>query len=159
MKCQSTICHLPSVYIPAIGSYSIGPPAARVVGTKSTEGFHRQNWSPCRSLLGRAGSIPSLPLPPSYCGMVLHLPRVISLSRRSLARSCPPLLLSSATFFIHAATTDDERRGRRTKRATREHECAEDNDDEATGSLFLQATYLIFLGRGCALLHICTPRY
>ena len=38
-------CHPPW----AVGSYSRGPPAASMIGTKSTEGFYRPKLSPCNS--------------------------------------------------------------------------------------------------------------
>ena len=141
----------------AIGTYSRGPLAAR------TEGFHRQNWSPCKSLLGRAGSIPSLPLPSLSLPLIaawsfISLVSYHYLVARSLVRVLLFFYLRRHFLFTLQRRTTTSREGEGPKER-RESTNALTTTMTTRRALFLQATYLIFLGRGCALLHICTPRY
>ena len=120
-------------------------------------------------------------LPPSYCGMVpprhprsplcpslLHLPPSCHIIISSLARS----FVSSSSFifgdiFYSRCNDGRRRRERRTKRATREHECADDNDDDAMGSLSPSHLLCIFRQRpgssnnaySAQFSCICTPIY
>ena len=100
-----------------VRSYSIGPPAARTVGTKSTGGFYQADVSPCISL---GTNVKTNPISGSYCIFTAPLHKSIPGERRAWSSSCrsswrtgrrPPrrwreAARSPATFCGEIWTTD-----------------------------------------------------